>query len=61
MDIVGLCITIIVVVAICAICAWFVRSSGLTIPQPILIAVYAVLAILAILFVAHYAGVGRLW
>lgn len=58
MSIVQLAILIIVIVAIIAIVGWFLRSSGITIPQPLMIAVYAVLAILAILLVANLAGIG---
>lgn len=58
MGIVELAILLVVIVAIVAIVAWFVRSSGVTIPQPVLIACYAILAIIAILFVANLAGLG---
>lgn len=62
MDLVGLAIFIVVVVAVIAIVGWFVRSSGITIPQPFLIALYAVLAIVCILVVANLAGIGpRVW
>ncbi len=61
MDLIGLAIAIIVLVAVCAVVVWFVRSSGITIPQPLLIVIYAVLAIFAILFLVHFAGIGRLW
>ena len=60
MDLVSLAIGIIVLVAVIAIVAWFIRSSGVTIPQPFLIAIYAVLAIVCILVVANLAGV-RVW
>lgn len=56
MGVVEIAILIVVVVAIAAIVVWFVRSSGVAIPQPLLIAAYAILAILAILLVAGLAG-----
>lgn len=58
MGIVSLAILLVVVVAVVAIVAWFVRKSGVNIPQPFLIAAYAFLAILAILLVANLAGLG---
>jgi hypothetical protein len=58
MGLVQLAILLVVIVAVIAIVGWFVRSSGLSIPQPLMIAVYAVLAILAIIFVANLAGIG---
>jgi len=58
MSIIQLAILIIVLVAVVAIVAWFVRSSGIVIPQPVLIALYAILAILGILLVANLAGMG---
>jgi hypothetical protein len=58
MSIVQLAVLIIVIVAVIAIVGWFLRSSGITIPQPLMIAVYAVLAIIAILLVANLAGIG---
>ncbi len=61
MDIVGLAIFLIILIAICAVVMWFVRSSGLTIPQPLMIVIYAVIAIIAIVFLAHFAGVNRVW
>jgi hypothetical protein len=56
MGLVEFVILIIVVVAVIAIGAWFVRSSGITIPQPLMIAFYAIAAILAILIVVRAAG-----
>lgn len=58
MSIVQLAILLIVIIAIVAITAWFVRSSGVTIPQPVMIALWAILAILMILLVANLAGIG---
>lgn len=58
MSLIQLAILIIVIVAVCAIVMWFIRSSGLSIPQPIMIALYAIFAILAILLVANLAGIG---
>ena len=58
MDIINLAILVIVIVAVCAVVAWFVKSSGLTIPQPLLIVLYAALAIIAILVLAGLAGLG---
>lgn len=61
MNLVHLAIVLIVIIAIVAIVLWFLRSSGIAIPEPVKIALYAVLAILAILFVADLAGVGPGW
>lgn len=61
MGLVDLAIWLIVLIAIAAIVTWFVRASGLTIPQPLLVVVYAVLAVVAILMLARFAGVGRAW
>jgi hypothetical protein len=47
-----------VVIAIVAVVAWFVRSSGVAIPQPLLIVLYAAAAILAIVVLAGLAGMG---
>lgn len=58
MSIVTIAILFIVIVAIVAIVGWFVRTSGVSIPQPILIALYAILAIVMILCVANLAGIG---
>ena len=58
MDIINLAILVIVIVAVCAVVSWFVKSSGLTIPQPLLIVLYAALAIIAILVLAGLAGLG---
>ena len=58
MNLVNLAIGIIILVAVIAIVGWFVRSSGISIPQPFLIAIYAILAIIAILVVANLAGIG---
>lgn len=58
MGIVQLAILIVVIIAIVAIVAWFVRKSGITIPEPVLYALYALLAIFAILLVANLAGLG---
>jgi amino acid permease len=58
MTIVQLAILVIVIIAVVAIVVWFARSSGITIPQPFVIAFYAILAILAILLIANLAGIG---
>ena len=58
MDIVSLAILIIVIVAVVAIVIWFLNKSGIVIPEPVKIALWAVLAIIAILFVANLAGIG---
>ena len=58
MDVISLAILVIVIVAVIAIVAWFVRSSGLTIPQPLLIVLYAAGAILCILLLVGLAGMG---
>ncbi len=57
MDIISLLVTIIVIVAIIAVFRWFLTSSGVAIPQPLVIVAYAVIAIIAILFLAQYIGV----
>lgn len=61
MPLIQIAIGIIVIVAVIAIASWFVRSSGVVIPRPIMIALYAVIAIVAILFVASLAGMGPQW
>ena len=58
MDLVSLAIFVIVLVAIAAIVYWFVGASGVAIPQPLKIALLAVVAIVAILIVANLAGLG---
>ena len=58
MDIVTLAVVLVVVIAIVAIVLWYLRRTGIVIPEPIRIAGLAVVAILAILFVASLAGVG---
>ena len=54
---VELAITLVVLIAIAAVVTWFTRASGITIPQPLLIVVYAVLAVVAIIYLARFAGV----
>lgn len=61
MDLIGLAIAIIVIVAVIAIVVWFVKSSGIVIPQPLLVAIYAILAIVAIVCIVHFSGVQRVW
>lgn len=58
MNLVSLAIAVVVIVAVAAIVLWFVRASGVSIPEPIKIALYAILAIVAILVVANLAGLG---
>lgn len=58
MDIVSLAILVIVIVAVVAIVIWYVRRSGIVIPEPLMLALWAIIAILAILFVASLAGIG---
>jgi hypothetical protein len=58
MSIVQLAVVLVVVIAIAAVVAWFVRSSGITIPQPLLIVIWAAVAIIAIIFLASLAGMG---
>lgn len=58
MDLIRFAVLVVVLVAVCAIVAWFVRRSGLVIPQPLLIVIYAVVAIVAILLIAQLVGVG---
>lgn len=55
MDVVSLLIAIIVIVAVASIAVWFLRQVDL--PQPVHVAVYAILAIVAILVVVRFAGV----
>lgn len=61
MDLVGLAIALIVIIAVLAIGYWFLKASGLPIPQPVLIALYAIVAIVCILVVVHYAGIRQVW
>lgn len=58
MDIVSIAIAVIVVIAVVAITWWFVKRSGIPIPEPVVIALWAIIAIVAILFVANLAGLG---
>lgn len=58
MSLIQLAILIIAIVAVIAIVGWFLKSSEITIPKPVLIALYAIAAILAILLVADVAGIG---
>jgi hypothetical protein len=58
MSIVQLAVVLVVIIAIAAVVAWFVRSSGIAIPQPLLIVIWAAVAIIAILFLAGLAGMG---
>jgi hypothetical protein len=57
-DLVSLALVVIVVVAVAAIVYWFVNKSGVAVPQPVKIALYAVLAIVCVLVVANLAGLG---
>lgn len=61
MNIVGLVITFIVIIAVVAIFWWFLQKSGIPIPQPVQIAMWAILAIVAILVIARFAGLGAAW
>ena len=58
MSIVQLAILIIVLVAVAAVVAWFLRQSNIAIPEPFLYALYALIAILAIMIIANLAGLG---
>jgi hypothetical protein len=58
MSIVRLAVVLVVIIAIAAVVIWFTRSSGITIPQPLLIVIYAAVAIIAIIFLASLAGMG---
>lgn len=58
MDFVGLAILVVVIVAVVAIVAWYVRKTGIVIPQPVLIVFWAAIAIIAILVIASLAGLG---
>lgn len=58
MGIIQFAILVVIVIAVVAIVAWFLRSSGLTIPQPLMIVAYALLAVFAILLLAGLAGWG---
>ena len=60
-DLVNLAIYLVVLIALAAIVWWFVQQSGIVIPKPLMIVVYAVLAILCILLLADLAGVGPGW
>jgi hypothetical protein len=58
MGLIQFAIAVVIVVAVVAVVLWFVRSSGVAIPQPLLIIGYAVVAVVAILFLAGLAGWG---
>ncbi len=58
MDLISLAIFLVVVVAVAAVVYWFVNKSGVVIPQPLKIVLYAVVAVVAILFLANLAGLG---
>ena len=58
MDIVKFAIILIVIVAVVAVVGWFIRSSGVAVPQPVWVVIYAVCAIVAILFLVGLAGMG---
>jgi len=58
MNLLHLAIAIIVFVAVFAIVAWFIKYSELVIPKPVMIAIYAAVAIIAILVIASLAGFG---
>ena len=57
MSLISLAIAVVVLIAIAAVVSWFVKSSGVVIPQPLLIVIYAAIAVIAILFLARLAGV----
>jgi hypothetical protein len=58
MNLVSLAIWINVIVAVAAIVVWFLNRSGLVIPEPLKIALLAIVAIIAILIVAGLVGPG---
>lgn len=58
MDLISLAVSLIVIIAIAAVVYWFVNQSGVSIPKPFVIVLYAVVAIAAILFLARFAGFG---
>lgn len=58
MDIFRFLILIVVIAAVVAIVGWFLRKSKVVIPYPVMIVFYAVLAIVAILFLVSLAGMG---
>lgn len=58
MNLVSLAIWVIVIVAVASIVVWFLNRSGLAIPEPLKIALLAVVAIVAILVVANLVGPG---
>ncbi len=57
-DVVNLALTAIVLIAVAAIVMWFVRSSGVVIPQPVMIVIYAVVALVMIIILADLIGRG---
>lgn len=57
-NVLHLVVVLILVVAAVAVLQWFVSYSGVNIPKPVMIVLYAAVAILAILFLAGLAGVG---
>jgi hypothetical protein len=58
MDIISFAILVIVIIAVVAIVYWFTTKSGIVIPQPLMIVLWAVVAIVCILLVANLAGLG---
>ncbi len=50
---IDIAIWLIVVIAVFAVVQWFISSSGVSIPRPAMIVIYAVIAIVAILFLAQ--------
>jgi hypothetical protein len=62
-DIVSLAIWLIVVVTVCAIVGWLAWKTGFwaKVPEPLQYVVYAVVAIVCILALAHFAGRAGAW
>jgi hypothetical protein len=57
MGLISLAITAVVIIAVVAVVHWFYTKSGVAIPRPVMICVYAIMAVIAIVFLARLAGV----
>ncbi len=56
MDLVGLAITIVAAIAIIALIQWAWGKMPVKLPQPVLIVLYAIIVIVAIIYIARFAG-----
>lgn len=55
MSILGLAVLLILIIAACAIVQWYSSKFG-PIPQPVLIVIYAIAAIMALVLLFHFLG-----